>query len=307
MTPYRHDFNLPWDANRPDTKRFQRWLTGWLTVIVVCGAIIPWLPTVEVDRADLETLPPQLARIVLDKPEPAPPPPPPEPEPEQAEAEPEPEAKPEPEPDPKPQPTVADAKEKAAVSGLLAFADAFADMREAVDVSKLQDTGAIAQGVGDAATIDRALLTSKYGTRSAGVNVAALSRETGGVALSGRETTKVEVREQSSGAGNARDRRAADDRSRSIEDIRRVFDRNKGAIFAIYNRALRADPTLQGKVVLELVIDPAGAVQDIRVVASELADEALVAKILKRIRLFNFGAQEVGTTTISYPVHFLPS
>ena len=92
-----------------------------------------------------------------------------------------------------------------------------------------------------------------------------------------------------------------------MEDIRREFDRNKGAIFAIYNRALRADPTLQGKVVLELVIDPSGAVQDIRVVASEFADEALVAKILKRIRLFNLGAQEVGTTTISYPVHFLPS
>lgn len=308
MVAYRHDFNLPWDTERQDNKRFRQWLAVCVVTIAVFGVVIPLLPQPEIEREALEELPPQLARIVLDKPEPAPPPPPP---PEPAEAEPEPEPKPEPEkvvePDPKPQPTVADAKEKAAVSGLLAFADAFADMREAVDVSKLQDTGAIAQGAGDAATIDRSLLTSKYGTRSAGVNVTALSRDTGGVALSGRETTKVAVREQSTGTGNARDRRAIDERSRSIEDIRRVFDRNKGAIFAIYNRALRQDPTLQGKVILELVIDPAGTVQQVKVVASELADEALVAKILKRIRLFNFGAQEVGTTTISYPVHFLPS
>jgi protein TonB len=306
---YRQDFSLPWDAKRPDRKRFRAWLLGCFLFVGVGGVVLPLLPAPEVDREELEELPPQLARIMMEKPEPAPPPPPPKPEPEEAEAEPEPEpkAEPEPEPEPEPLPTVQEAKEKAAISGLLAFQDAFADMRDAVDVSKLQDTGAIAQGEGDAATIDRALLTSKYGTRSAGVNVTALSRDTGGVALSGRQTTKVEVPVESSGAGSARDRRAADDRSRSIEEIRRVFDANKGAIFAIYNRALRQDPTLQGKVVLELVIDPTGAVADVRVVASELADDALVAKIVKRIRMFNFGAREVGTTTISYPVHFLPS
>ncbi len=208
---------------------------------------------------------------------------------------------------PEPQPKVADAKEKAAISGLLAFKDAFADMREAVDVSKLQDTGAIQQGAGEAASIDRSLLTSKYGTRSAGVNVAALSRETGGVALSGRETTKVEVPVGSKGTGGARRPRGGDARQRSIEEIRRVFDANKGAIFAIYNRALRVDPTLQGQVVLELVIDPNGVVRDVKVVASELADEAVVAKIVNRVRLFNFGKRDVGTTTLRFPVHFLPT
>jgi TonB family protein len=86
-----------------------------------------------------------------------------------------------------------------------------------------------------------------------------------------------------------------------------VFDANKGALFAIYNRALRSDPTLQGKVVLELVISPAGQVEDVSVTASELADEALLAKILSRIRLFDFGRREVSATTISYPVHFLPT
>ena len=86
-----------------------------------------------------------------------------------------------------------------------------------------------------------------------------------------------------------------------------MFDANKGAIFAIYNRALRKDPTLQGKLLLELIIAPSGQVQDARVMASELADEALVAKLVSRIRLFDFGKRDVALTTISYPVHFLPT
>jgi outer membrane biosynthesis protein TonB len=308
---YLPEFTLPWDLNRQDTRNFRKWLGIALLFIVGLGLIIPFLPVPEVDREKLEELPPQLARIMLEKPEPVVPPPPPQPEvaEEKAEPEPEPEVVPEPEVEktPEPEPTVADAQEKARVSGLLQFQDAFADMREAVDVSKLQDTGAIQQGAGEAASIDRSVLTSKHGTRSSGVNVAELSRDTGGVALAGRETTKVEVPEGSKGEGGVRAPRQLDARQRSIEEIRRVFDANKGAIFAIYNRALRRDPTLQGKVVLELVINPSGQVVDVKVMASELADEAVVAKIVNRVRLFDFGMRDVSTTTISYPVHFLPT
>ena len=305
---YQYDYSLPWDSGRSDTKSLKKWLLGCVLTVFILGIAMPWLPVPEVEREELEALPPNLARIMMEKPEPVVVPPPPkleviEEEPDKPKPE---EPKPEEVP-PEPEPQVADAKEKAAISGLLAFKDAFADMRDAVDVSKLQDTGAIQRGAGEAASIDRSLLTSKYGTRSAGVNVAALSRETGGVALSGRETTKVEVPVASKGTGGARRPRGRDARQRSIEEIRRVFDANKGAIFAIYNRALRVDPTLQGQVVLELVIDPNGVVRDVRVVASELADEAVVAKIVNRIRLFNFGKRDVGTTTLRYPVHFLPT
>ena len=304
---YVPEFALPWATGRADTGRFNKWLLICVLFVTVTGGIMPFLPLPEVTREDLEQLPPQLARIMPEKREPVPPPPP-EPEILQAE-EPTPEVVPEPvvEKTPEPQPTVADAQKRAAISGLLAFKDAFADMREAVDVTKLQDTGAIQRGAGEAASIDRSLLTSRQGTRSAGVNVGALSRDTGGVALSGRATTRVEAPVASNGTGGVKTPRQIDSRQRSIEEIRRVFDSNKGAIFAIYNRALRRDPTLQGKVVLELIIDPAGRVVDCKVVASELADEIVVGKIVNRIRLFDFGKRDVGTTIISYPVHFLPT
>ena len=309
LTAFVHDFDLPWDSDRADRKSLRLWMRWCVGMVLVMGIVLPLLPVPEVEREELEALPPQLARIVLEKPKPVPPPPVPQ---VQEIAQPEPEKPPEPvaeqpEPQQPPQPTVADAREKAAVSGLLAFQDAFADMREAVDTSKLQNTQAIARGAGEAATIDRSVLVSDRGARSAGVNVTELSRETGGVALAGRQTTRVETPLGATGSGAVKAQQVATPRSRSIEDVRRVFDSNKGAIFAIYNRSLRSNPALQGEVVLELVISPTGQVVECKVVASEIADQTMIDKIVNRVRLFDFGVRDVGTTTIRYPVHFLPS
>ena len=72
------------------------------------------------------------------------------------------------------------------------------------------------------------------------------------------------------GRGGALHKGGSGKASRSIEEIKLVFERNKGAIYAIYNRALREDPSLQGKVVLELKIAPSGEVVDVKVLSSEL-------------------------------------
>lgn len=312
------DFDLPWVTKRSDRKRFIGLLVAFLSLTTVFGLVIPMLELPVVERAELEELPPQLARIKLEKPEVKIPPPPPPPKVEEK-IEPKVEKEVPKEAPVKPvvtevepvKPTVSDAREKAKVSGLLAFQDAFADMRDAVDVSSLTDTAAIQQGAGESASIDRSLLTAKSGSRSAGVNVAAMSRETGGVALSGRETTRVEAPEGARGVGREKKKKVAKNtgeaRERSIEEVRRVFDTNKGAIFAIYNRALRKNPGLQGKVVLELTIAPSGRVLDCRVIESEITDDAVVAKIVNRVKMFDFGAGAVRQTRINYPVHFLPN
>jgi protein TonB len=84
------------------------------------------------------------------------------------------------------------------------------------------------------------------------------------------------------------------------------MDRNKGAIFAIYNRALRKDPFLEGKLVFEMVIDASGSVADIKLLSSELSDDDLTRKILSRIRLIRFEAKNVVTTRVNYSFDFLP-
>lgn len=317
--------SMPWARDAQDAAVFRRWLKLCFIFVTLFGVVIPLLPVPEMSREKREALPPQLAEIIMPKPKVAPPPPPkPKPKPKKRAEAPKPKPKPKPTPKPKPRPkpkpvakappkpkvqTLDQARQKARSAGVLAFRDQLADMREALDVDSL-DTGAVQRGAGSAARADRSLITAKHGGRSAGVNVAALSRETGGVALSGRETTVVEAPAEevagprggrrsggSSGSGNGR----------SIEDIRKVFDANKGAIYAIYNRALRQNPNLQGKIVLELTIEPSGAVSNIRVVSSEMDDATLVAKLVSRIRMFDFGARRVSKTIINYPVHFLPT
>ncbi|MFO1295875.1 MAG: TonB family protein [Rubrivivax sp.] len=179
----------------------------------------------------------------------------------------------------------------------------------------------------------RAMITSTAGRGSGGVNTAAYSRDTGGGGLAGRATTVVEGHAGGGGGGGAGGggaggsgragagggagagpgaggtltRSGSGKASRSIEEIKLVFERNKGAIYALYNRALREDSSLQGKVVVQLKIDPSGAVTDCRVLSSELKNDDLERKLVARIRQFDFGAKDVEPMVVSWPVDFLPS
>ena len=81
--------------------------------------------------------------------------------------------------------------------------------------------------------------------------------------------------------------------ARSQEEIELEFDRNKGAIYALYSRALRDRPELQGKMVLEFTIAPSGDVTACRVVSSELNDPELERKIVARVKLIRFAARDV--------------
>jgi len=89
--------------------------------------------------------------------------------------------------------------------------------------------------------------------------------------------------------------------SRSIE-----FSKLSGGatIYALYNRALRKDPPLQGKVILKLTIAPSGQVMACEVVSSELRAKELERKLVSRVRLFDFGAKNVGVIVVTYPIDF---
>lgn len=124
--------------------------------------------------------------------------------------------------------------------------------------------------------------------------------------LSVKETTKV-----TSAIDQLAKKRGANSGSaavggRSDEVIRRIMDKNKGAIFAIYNRALRKDPTLQGKHVFEMLIEPNGSISGVKLLSSELNNEALERKILSRIKLIRFPAERVIKTRVNYSFDFLP-
>lgn len=221
---------------------------------------------------------------------------------------------------------VAQAQQRAAAAGVLALKDQLADLRGVVSSNSSALTRAVpppgSGGTVNTRTDSSAPLSAGeiVAARSggmtsggAGVNTAGLSRETGGQALADRATTVVQA---SNGNGTADAEDSADSANknaasrkaaRSIEDIKLVFERNKGSIYALYQRALREDPSLQGKLVLELKIAPSGQVMNLRLLSSDLNAPELEKKLLARIKQFDFGAKNVDVLTLTWPVDFLPS
>jgi len=228
-----------------------------------------------------------------------------------------------PEPDKAPGERLAAARRKASGVGLLAMKDELADLRSAPVAPQFQKDVKPGPGVGTGSgpgvgagrspgLPSRALITSNATGGSGGINTATLSRDTGGGGLAGRSTTVVQGVVGGEGGGGAGGggtlrRGGSGKASRSIEDIKLVFDRNKGSIYTLYNRALRQDPTLQGKVVVKLTIAPNGQVLDCQLVSSELRAPDLERKLLVRIKQFDFGAKAVDAMVVTYPIDFLPS
>jgi TonB family protein len=153
------------------------------------------------------------------------------------------------------------------------------------------------------------LITSRVGASSGGINTAALSRNTGGGGLGDRAVTQVDNPVDSFElAGGAAQRSGASDKaSRSREEIERVFDQNKGSIYTLYNRALRQNPALEGKVVLRLTIGADGRVTFCEVVSSELNDPDLEQKLVQRVLLFQFEPRDVESITTTKPIDFFPA
>lgn len=312
---------LPWTVSEEDEQRFRTILRRLLIFFLMFSLAIPFLPLPKVERQEAE-VPPRLAKLLLERQ--APPPPPltkaPEPETVKPDAA-KPEAKVEKKVDKvEPKKNVEVARRKAARSGLLAMKDDLADLRESPVAERLKGAKpgpglGTGKGPGVGASSGpalgagaRSLVTSNVASGSGGVNTSRLSRSFGGGGLAGRSTTQVNSPVGGGGGGGGSVRRGGGGlAARSLEEIKLVFDRNKSAIYAIYNRALRQDPALQGKVVLRLTISPAGAVTACEIVSSELRAPELERKLLARIRQFDFGAKDVNIMVVTYPIDFLPS
>jgi outer membrane biosynthesis protein TonB len=231
------------------------------------------------------------------------------------------------------------ARRKASGVGLLAMKDELQEMHSAPVAVQINTNIKPGPGVGTSTGPGvgagnepgipvRNLITSNATNGSGGINTAGYSRNTGGGGLAGRGTTLIEGvagggggggpggggrpgahgngTGGSGGVGGAVRSAGSGKGSRSLEDLRIVFDRNKGAIYAIYNRALREDPTLQGRVVFSLKIAPSGEVTECHVVSSELHSPELENKLVARVKLFDFGAKDVNPMQTTFPLDFLP-
>lgn len=308
--PYR-PLVLPWRIPAEDKRRQRTTLLASLLVSLLLGYTVHhWtLPAPELDKP--VEIPERLAKLVK-KPEPPPPPPKEEtkPEPKDAEKTPEPkEATAEPTPEQK-----QEARKTAESTGVLAFKNSFDDMIENAPEAKLGSEARVSNAgrKSEGGQTQRSIVTKATESGSGGIDTAALSRNVGGAAAEGVTGGAIARVESAIGTES----RAGADRplsdgpgpSRTDEEIQIVFDRYKGTLYRLYNRELRKDPTLQGKLVLRITIEPDGSVSAVSAESTDLASKTLVDQIVARVQRFNFGPKEgVPTVTILYPIDFLPA
>nr|WP_136250744.1 AgmX/PglI C-terminal domain-containing protein [Ningiella ruwaisensis] len=319
---------LPWISAEQENARFFKISAVILIMTLLLALYVSFKEVPELPRAQQEKLPPQLAKIIQAK---TPPPPPPQPEPEPIE-----EVLPEPEPVEieKPEPVleaietppdepvvvqkeepkiseeekVNKARETAKSKGVLAFQDQLASMRQQANLSNLAQTN-LTQGGGESSLTQRNVIAAQTLASSGGIETSNLSSDVGAAGeLEGRRNTEfVAASEGEAALATKRiERESQVIGSRDLDQIRQTLDANKGAVYSLYRRALREDPSIEGKLTVKLVIAPNGSLTAVTLIDSELEAPELVEKLLARISLINFGAQNVTQTELEYAFNFLP-
>lgn len=299
LAPYYRRYDLPWEGDPEASRRF-RLLTGWGMALLFVFIVITWFVKFPEPERTVEELPERLARLMVqERPRPPPPPPPPPPveQPQPVE---------QPRPEPVPQEQRQEQARRRAEAQLANVRDELASIRESLADQPVQSRN-LTGTVGAESRAERSLITSRAGTGSSGVSSASTSRGfgAGAGALGGHTTGTVESNVASVSAA-AVSRSGSGRPGRSAEEIEQEFDRNKGAIYGLYIRALREQADLQGKVVLEFTIAPEGAVTACRVVSSELDNPELEGRICARVRGFRFPARDVAAVTTTKPIDFFP-
>jgi hypothetical protein len=304
---------MPWTWGGEDDRRFQKSLLSTLAFCLLLTLLFS-LIRLPVTQAPAEAPPEQVLHITMALPRPpAParvlPPPPPKlavqkpiekPTPQQA-------RKP---PTEEPVKPAVETPEPPKPAGLMAFKDRLAALADTKVDPALGAQANINNANSSSGTPERAMLTTSAPGSSGGINLAAVSRGLGG----GGERNAIRggaLTQASSGIGTgaaaSRPVSGGPGPGRTDEEIQIVFDRHKAQLYRLYNLELRRDPTLQGKIILRLTIEPDGTVSLCQLHATNMNAPDLATQVVERVKTFNFGAKVVPPVTIIYPIDFLPT
>jgi hypothetical protein len=301
---------LPWSKEAGNERPFRKAVLVALLAAVFFGVLIPLLKVPAPVHPVVVVVPERLVSMLKKEP---PKPAPPKEEKEQEKAKEEEKPKEEKRPEPA-TPEERAARKKAESSGVLAFKESFKDLIDEAPAARL---GAGARLSNQPATAGKsragrslvALPPTAGAGSSGGISDSGISRAIGAgtvdrIASVGTEKVKSKVAEMTE---EARPVSTGPGPARTDEEIQIVFDRYKATVYRMYNTELRRNPTLRGRIILRITIEPGGEVSACTVQSDELGSAALVADIVARVKRFNFGPKpSVPRTTILYPIDFLP-
>ncbi len=304
MYHYTAEPLLPWSDTDND-KRFNKVAQKVFVIFVVLFIVIPYLPTPEVKKDKFDDIPPRFARLlikqpikpVIKKPEPK------KVEKKKKEVERKPKKKPKKKAVKKKKAKPKPSAKKVAQSAFdSAGFDELADLRDDFNVSALKNSKLKVSKKRVTKFDTSGVLTANASSGSGGI-ASSKAVISGSTKLKSRSTTNVQSSIVSSGSKPRRSRTTG----WSDEEIQLIFQRNMGAIYSIYNRALRKDPSLQGIILLRITINASGKVINIKVISSEIKDKNILRRITLRVKRFNFGTKQGASNfTFNYPLDLIP-
>ncbi len=301
--PYR-PMLMPWSRSSEDDRRFRK-ILAYVFLFALCfNALVTFWELPEPDKDEVVEIPEHLVKLVKKE----------TPQPLENRPEEKPREVSEDKPsDGKPKSSKTEqARKKAESSGVLAFKESFSDLLGDNTEAKLGSAARVStQGAKAAGNSNRNLVMAQASSSSSGINTSGLSRQVGGGGgskLGGVGFSRVTSDIGSGTGADARPLSNGPGPSRTDEEIQIVFDRYKAALYRIYNRELRKNPLLKGKMMLRLSIKPDGTVSLCKLESTDMDAPGLVKEVLARVKRFNFGAKAgVPTITILYPIDFLPA
>lgn len=298
-------------------KKFTTILVLLFAIYFIIAVIVPFIEQVEIPREEKEKIPVQLAKIVLkEKQLPLPEKPKEIIEEKKIEEKLEEVKKEKPKEEPIKKPILSIekrrelAKKKAKTAGLAAMKDELFAMREAFVISPAAKTK-LNNDKSSEVKVKRKLLGTEISKQSSALSTAKTIKVASSDALSTRNTKKVRLSDEEVLADTdvlvEEDLAVAQSGQRSEVSLRRTLEANKARLYARYNRALRKDPFLQGKVLFEIEIQPNGKISNIVIKSSELNNSKLERQLLSILRSITFPTASVGVTKTIWAIDFLPS
>jgi hypothetical protein len=318
-----HGQVMPWARGCEEDRRFRRSLAASLALCLITGWLVSIIDLPIPELSKLTEVPERVAKLVREDMRPPPPPQVAEaeapdeeiPEPEPAE-----ETPPEDLPESTEPPVLAEAgpqdtKEKVKSKGILAFRDSFASRANLRPSARLGSQARLSSaGENAVGRPERSMVTTSAAGSSGGINLASISRDVGGGGGGGGGMGGVALTRVSSsigggdGSGAGRPLSGGAYAGRTDEEIQIVFDRYKAALYRLYNRELRKNPTLRGQLILRMTIEPDGSVSLCQLQSSDMDAPVLAQQVVDRVQGFDFGAKEdIMAVTIIYPIDFLPA
>lgn len=295
-------------------KLFIRILAVLLTIYLIVAVVVPLLEQVELPREVKEQLPPQLAKVILKEkqlplPEKVLEPEIVKPEESKEELKAEPEVKPE-KPIEQPKMTREVARKKAQTSGLAAMKDELFSMREAFDVKPAEKT-ILNDSKAEEVKVKRSFIAAAANKQSESITASRVSKTVASDQLSTKNTQHIRLAEEEvlavEGAIAEEESIAASAGQRTEISIRRTLEANKSRLYALYNRALRRDPFLEGKVMFEIEIQPNGSISRVDIKSSGLNNAKLERQLIVILRSIRFPEEDVSVMTTIWAIEFLPN